>query len=113
MEAIVIAMYGFDRCQTQNTTLTANPSEATSLPSVPEMSKILQLVEYMTENNLFADAFWFLNKDVIDQFRSGGSVVIKFFELNDSQLWPNFGCFVRIHDCYKIYVLLFYTLESQ
>lgn len=94
MEAIVISMYGFDRCQSVNTTLSSFVSDSSSLPSLPEMNKILQLAQYLAENNLMADALWFLNKDVIQQFRSGGSLVLKFFVLHDNQLYPNLGALV-------------------
>jgi len=87
MEAIVIAMYGFDRCETNNMTL-AN-STAVPLQTMPNMNKMLQLAEYLNENDMMGEALWMLNQGIIDQLKTGGSLVIKFFELADHIFWPD------------------------
>ena len=89
MEALVISTYGFDRCQQNNTSSYGTAIESMSKPVLPNMSKMMELFNVLAENDLFADAIWFLNRDVIDQMKLGGSLIMKFFDLDDSQLIPS------------------------
>lgn len=91
MEALVISIYGFDRCQQNNSSVFSAAIESVSAPVLPDMSKLMKLWTYLADNDLLADAIWFLNRDTIDQMRLGGSIIMKFFALEDSQLWSSLG----------------------
>jgi hypothetical protein len=104
MEAIIISLYGYDRCQPS-----LPPSTTpTSMPSAPEMKNFIKLVEYLNENNLMADAIWILNKNITNQLKEDRSFVMKSFQLKDSQLWVNICCLVAV--MFVLRLIAYYVL---
>jgi hypothetical protein len=104
MEAIVISLYGYDRCQPS----LPPSSTPASMPSAPEMKNFIKLAEYLNENNLMDDAIWVLNKNITNQLKEGQSLIMKSFQLKDSQLWVNICCLVAV--MFVLRLIAYYVL---
>ncbi len=107
MEAIIISLYGYDRCQPS----LPPSSTPASMPSAPEMKNFIKLAEYLNENNLMADAIWVLNKNITNQLKEGRSFIMKSFQLKDSQLWVNICCLVAL--MFVLRLIAYYVLLSK
>lgn len=93
MEALIIGMYGFGRCNETLTTVAETPE---SMPAAPEMKKFIEMAEYLNDNNMMADAIWILNKNITHQLKQGGSFIMNGFELTNDQLWINMSLLIGI-----------------
>lgn len=92
-ENVLLSIYGFGRCPKMAPNIT-NPYDTM------DFRHYLDLMDFLTNNDLFGDAIWLaVNRkpeDVNSIEKVGGSVVLMAFDINDNMFWPNVAILVGV-----------------
>lgn len=86
MASTLTIIFGYDRCDQPYHDLLGIPGVG---HHEPNMKKMLELVDWLTSNDLMPDAIWFMNKNFTSQFQGEKSFITHVFELREDDLWIN------------------------